>query len=90
MSRQSSGFYEGLQPRLADSFPMVQARWRPMGSWPLIRFNQRCAPDAEFCFACSEIIGICVRHVCRDTNWLPVSVTNPQSHYNRPSTGIAR
>ncbi len=27
MSRQSSGFYEGLQPRLADSFRMVQARW---------------------------------------------------------------
>jgi hypothetical protein len=24
-------------------------------------------------------IGICVRHVCRDTSWAPVSVINPQS-----------
>jgi hypothetical protein len=35
MSRQSSGFHEGLQPRLADRFRVVQARWRP---------NRACCP----------------------------------------------
>src|SRR5713226_6971915 len=43
------------------------------------------SPVRRFLVLAAKSDGICVRHVCRDTNWLPVSVTNPQSTVLYPS-----
>src|SRR5665213_3288045 len=50
------------------------------GNWALIRsIRANTAAGPAFSYACGATNGICVRIVCRDTNWAPVSVINPHS-----------